>query len=321
MSIDVKWEREGKTLIAILTGRIDSRNADHFQGILDAKINPEEHHLILDFEQVSFISSAGLRIGLLIARGYKKSESGNRFSICALSDPIQDVFSVSGFDRVISVYPSRTTAVNALENISVSEGIIPAEEKAQKISTIKSEIDFSVVGDNIRDIADLTIEKHEFSQDESLPSEVREEARAKINDVLWQRVEQLKAQRGQMLEGMFNVAELSLGRAVTTGKPGHSSPTDQGGEEELEDERIRSLRSEIDYEIVGDSVQDIAEFSVEKYEFMNDTSLSSDAREAAVAYIKEVLWQRIEGLKGRRNEILAEMFQVAEQTLDDALTE
>ena len=41
---------------------------------------------------------------------------------------------------------------------------------------IKSSVDLDILGDNIADIAPFTVEKYEFSQGETLPAAVREEA-------------------------------------------------------------------------------------------------------------------------------------------------
>ncbi len=87
-----------------------------------------------------------------------------------------------------------------------------------------------------------------------------------------------------------------------------------------DEEKIGSVRSAVDLAIVGDNISDIAAFTVEKYEFKNDTTLSSEVREAGDARIKAVLWQRVEGLKKRRMQILAEMFTLAETTLEEVLS-
>ena len=114
MSVQVKWERKDDILIGMLIGHIDSSNADRFQRIVESGIDAEDRALILDFERVFFISSAGLRISLIISR--KFNESGKKFGVCALSDPIRNVLAISGFDRVIPIYDSRDAAINAFEN-------------------------------------------------------------------------------------------------------------------------------------------------------------------------------------------------------------
>jgi len=86
--------------------------------------------------------------------------------------------------------------------------------KEEKLVTIRNAVDFSIVADNVLDIADFTVEKHEFRTGSTLPPEVREEAIARIKDELWQRIEALKLRRQQLLEGMFRTAEETLEKVV-----------------------------------------------------------------------------------------------------------
>lgn len=86
-----------------------------------------------------------------------------------------------------------------------------------------------------------------------------------------------------------------------------------------DEEKMGSVRSSVDFAIVGDNISDIAEFTLEKYEFKNNATLSSETRVEGAAKIKEVLWQRVEELKKRRMQILAEMFTLAEKTLDEII--
>lgn len=88
----------------------------------------------------------------------------------------------------------------------------------EKIGSIKSAVDLAIVGDNISDIADFTLEKYEFKNDTTLPSEVREEGLAKVKDELWKRVEQLKKRRMQILAEMFTLAEKTLEGVINKGK-------------------------------------------------------------------------------------------------------
>ena len=85
------------------------------------------------------------------------------------------------------------------------------------------------------------------------------------------------------------------------------------------EEKVMSVRSSVDFDIVADNMLDIAEFTVEKYEFRNDTTLSDEVRQDALAQIRDALWQKIEDMKKRRKQILEEMFNLAEKTLDDVM--
>lgn len=86
-------------------------------------------------------------------------------------------------------------------------------------------------------------------------------------------------------------------------------------------EKIMSVRNSIDFDIVGDNIQDMAEFTIEKHEFKNDITLSAEIREEAIAKINEVLWQQIEEMKLRRREVLVRMFNAAEDKLNEVLDE
>ena len=85
--------------------------------------------------------------------------------------------------------------------------------------TLKTAInlDDSVMGDNIQDIAGFIIAKYEFENPELSP-EVREEALNRIKDALWQRIEQAKRElerrRREGLKEMFMLAEKALHEVI-----------------------------------------------------------------------------------------------------------
>lgn len=80
-------------------------------------------------------------------------------------------------------------------------------------------------------------------------------------------------------------------------------------------ERTLTIKNALDFEIVGENILDIADFAVEKYEFRNDTTLSSEARAAAVEGARQALWELVEKLKLRRKQILQAMFDRADEAV------
>ena len=70
----------------------------------------------------------------------------------------------------------------------------------------------------------------------------------------------------------------------------------------------------VDFDIVGDNILDIADFAIQKYEFRNETTLPAEVRDAAAMAIREALWKRIEELRLKRKQILAGMFELADET-------
>ena len=109
MGIYVKWRREGDIAIASALGRIDSASADDFRRLVVGGLEPDDDVLVLDMEKVAFMSSAGLRACLILARRF----GAGKFALCALTQLNRDVVAISGFDRLIDVYGSQAGALRA----------------------------------------------------------------------------------------------------------------------------------------------------------------------------------------------------------------
>ena len=80
--MEIQQERRGNTLIAMTEGRVDGTNARDFQVALEGAIDGSETAVILDLEKLSYISSAGLRVILLMAKTLRNQQSRVR---CMLS--------------------------------------------------------------------------------------------------------------------------------------------------------------------------------------------------------------------------------------------
>ena len=65
--MNVETLKLGNNLILITEGRVDRNNAGDFRNALENAIEGNEKSVILDFENLSYISSAGLREMLLVA--------------------------------------------------------------------------------------------------------------------------------------------------------------------------------------------------------------------------------------------------------------
>ena len=110
--MNIQTERDGATLVIKAGDRVDGANAREFQDALEGAIDDADKIVVLDFEDLSYISSAGLRVVLLIARSLSKQDA--KFGICSLSKPIREVFEISGFDKIIPIHDSQTEAVAKL---------------------------------------------------------------------------------------------------------------------------------------------------------------------------------------------------------------
>ena len=112
MAIQVNWTRNSGVLVAKPVGRVYSSDYLDWQSELESGITPDDKKLVVDFEQVPYLSSAGLRILLITAKRFTGPD--HAFCVCALTRPVRKVLAASGFDALVSVYESAEEAVAAI---------------------------------------------------------------------------------------------------------------------------------------------------------------------------------------------------------------
>ena len=92
-------QREGGTLTFLLEGRIDTQTAPELQTEIEAALEGVTD-LVLDFTQVSYISSAGLRT-VLTAQNWMDARNGSMV-LRGCSKNVLSVFKVTGFDTFLT---------------------------------------------------------------------------------------------------------------------------------------------------------------------------------------------------------------------------
>ena len=101
--------RNGATVTLIAEGHIDGSNASVFQNALSSAIEKTDLTVIVDFDRVSYISSAGLRTLLMASKDLQRR--GARLCLCSMQYPVREVFAISGFDKIMAIYESELVAL------------------------------------------------------------------------------------------------------------------------------------------------------------------------------------------------------------------
>ena len=108
------FSRDDDILTAVADGRVDGANAQEFQSELTEAINADDRGLVLDLGQITYISSAGLRVILLTAKALNRQDA--ELAVCSLTDSVKEVFEISGFDKIIPVKATQSDAVASFKN-------------------------------------------------------------------------------------------------------------------------------------------------------------------------------------------------------------
>ena len=109
--MEINTKKERNTLIISLKGRMDAVTSPEFEKSLKELIEAGENNILINLSGLEYISSAGLRSILTIAKLLKAKEGKILFS--GLQGPVKDVFNISGFGSIFKIYDSEAAALKA----------------------------------------------------------------------------------------------------------------------------------------------------------------------------------------------------------------
>ncbi len=98
--MEIKKTLEENILTVALTGRLDTNTAPDLEELLNENLEDGVSELILDFENLDYISSAGLRV-LLSAQ--KKMRKIGSMKLTHVSEVVSEIFEVTGFSEILTI--------------------------------------------------------------------------------------------------------------------------------------------------------------------------------------------------------------------------
>jgi anti-sigma B factor antagonist/stage II sporulation protein AA (anti-sigma F factor antagonist) len=107
--IEIQEQKTGDVFILRLKGRLDAISTPLTEKKIFDYINEGHYKILLDFAQVDYISSAGMRMLLSLTKKLK-SLSG-KLVLCNVTHNVMDVLKMSGFDHVLELTRSEEDAL------------------------------------------------------------------------------------------------------------------------------------------------------------------------------------------------------------------
>lgn len=105
-------EKVGDALLVLPEGQIHSANATSIETELMAQVDKGERKIAMDLSRLEFISSAGLRVLLVLAKRLK--QEGGAMVLCAIRPQVREVFEISGFLSILTATDTREDALARL---------------------------------------------------------------------------------------------------------------------------------------------------------------------------------------------------------------
>lgn len=107
--MDITTVEENGVCIAALSGKFDTVNSVSAEKTLMALLDEGKTRVLLDFTDVAYIASSGLRVLLKLAQRLKIE--GGQLQLCSANETVGEVFRISGFDKILDVRESKQQAM------------------------------------------------------------------------------------------------------------------------------------------------------------------------------------------------------------------
>lgn len=101
-------DTSGPSLVLQPVACLNSRNAGEVEDGFMEQMEKGQHLMVLDLSKLSYVSSAGLRVILVMAKRLK--DAGGELVLCEIQPQVREVLCVSGFLAILSVHESRSEA-------------------------------------------------------------------------------------------------------------------------------------------------------------------------------------------------------------------
>ena len=109
----IEGAKAGSVAVWAPEGRVDAASAPDLEQAMMASIGEGVSDVVLDLNRTRYMSSAGLRVVLVVARALQAKNG--RFAVCGLNDEVKELFEVSGFSLIVNIEPDRDAAVAAVQ--------------------------------------------------------------------------------------------------------------------------------------------------------------------------------------------------------------
>ena len=96
-------------VIVNLKGRVDATNSEQLHDTIMREIEDGCNKMIINFSEVYYISSAGLRVLILTIKRF--AENTGSFAVCSLAENIMRTFEISGLANQLIIHDDVETGV------------------------------------------------------------------------------------------------------------------------------------------------------------------------------------------------------------------
>lgn len=110
-TFSISTKDQGGTCVVSLSGYLDAHTASNLENTIQGVIDSGKTRLIVDFDELEYISSAGLGVFMVFIESVRKE--GGDIKLAAMKERVFSVFDLLGFPVLFEIYKTVDEAVTA----------------------------------------------------------------------------------------------------------------------------------------------------------------------------------------------------------------
>lgn len=107
--MDISMTTANEIAVVAFSGNLDTNSSPQAESAFGDLMKKGNKKILVDFRDLKYISSAGLRILLGAAKQLKTA--GGELRLCNLNQTVREVFDISGFSTILRVFPDEKEAL------------------------------------------------------------------------------------------------------------------------------------------------------------------------------------------------------------------
>ena len=100
-------DKDGIKLVYLI-GSLDTNTSPNAEAKFKELLDGNTRKIVVNLEQLEYISSSGLRV--LLGTAKKLKASGGDLPLCHSNDIVQEVFDISGFSSILNIFQTEEEA-------------------------------------------------------------------------------------------------------------------------------------------------------------------------------------------------------------------
>jgi len=109
--MEIPEKNVGNVCVVALSGRLDAYHSNEVEQKLNSLIDSAQVRLVVNFSDLAYISSSGLRVLLASLKKTRKQQGDVKLAV--LQPYIKEVFDIAGFAQLFNIFDTEDAAVSA----------------------------------------------------------------------------------------------------------------------------------------------------------------------------------------------------------------